>query len=70
MNWLYFFIGVTAAWVFMGIFIFLLDLIRKPQNNQQEVEEQLIKFWDCANKTAAERNRILEDILTVINDRI
>lgn len=60
MNWLSFFMGVTAAWVFMGIFIFLFDMHKKPKLN--EVERQLLEFWAESNRIGNEKIECLKTI--------
>ena len=48
MIWLYFFMGVTAAWVFMVLVLFGVDIMRNiffPSKKQKTFNDQLIEFW-------------------------
>ena len=70
MNWLSYFIGITSAWVFMGVFIFLLDFVRdrrpRPFN---EVEERLVHFWTASNLIGEQKLEILRDLVTVLQKK-
>ena len=56
MNWLSFFMGVTAAWVFMGLTLFLFDRFRKPKN---DAEEKLLAYWERSEAIGWEKVRVL-----------
>lgn len=77
MNWLYFFMGVTTVWVFMGVGIFFgADIIRNvvfPTKRQKAFNDELIDFWKQniihQNEMIIQReqtNMILNDIQTSI----
>ena len=77
MNWLYFFMGVTAAWTFMGVGIFLFDLVSKPRKNtESEFQTELLRFWANADRMGQEKiiklsqiNESLRDISLTIHDK-
>jgi len=46
MEWLFFFAGVTAAWVFMGVFITIWSLIDPKRKQQSEMNQRLMDYWD------------------------
>jgi hypothetical protein len=52
--------GTTAAWVFMGIFILVLDLVRDRKINPVDVG--LLKFWEKAIEQKEAELTILENI--------
>ena len=69
MNWLSFFMGCTAAWVFMGIVLFAADIIRKifiGKPMKEPFQDELVAYWNNANETASCRN----SLLTQINDSL
>ena len=67
MNWLYFFMGVTAAWVFMGVGIFVFDLVAKPRKNNR-IEDELLKFWESSNLIGQEKVIRLDNIIESLRD--
>jgi hypothetical protein len=52
--------GTTAAWVFMGIFILVLDLVRDRKINPVDVG--LLKFWEKAIEQKEAELTILKNI--------
>ena len=71
MNWLYFFMGCTAAWVFMGLVLFGADVLRKvfiKEPAKEPLHDELVNFWDFSNRTAKERNALLEQINISLRD--
>jgi len=56
MNWLSFLLGVTASWVFMGIFLLLLDVFRKPTHTS---EDKLLDYWAKSEVIGLEKVRVL-----------
>lgn len=71
MNWLYFFMGCTAAWVFMGLVLFAADFIRKvfiKKPAKEPFQDELMAYWTSANATASDRNILLQQINDSLRD--
>ena len=52
MNWLYFFMGVTAAWVFMGLILFGSDILRNVFRLPKKTNDtdRLLEYWDTSTQ--------------------
>lgn len=71
MNWLYFFMGCTAAWVFMGLVLFGADILRKifiKTPAKEPLQDELMNHWNIANDAANDRNRLLAQIDDSLRD--
>jgi len=64
MNWLYFFGGVTSAWVFMGVFITIWSLIDPKRKQQSEMNQRLIDYWEESERL---KNLELEELRDIAN---
>ena len=71
MNWLYFFMGTTFAWVFMGLVLFGADITRTiffPTKKQKSFNNQLIEFWNRSVDIQKENLIIQENIKDCLRD--
>jgi hypothetical protein len=66
--------GVTAAWVFMGVFIFLIERPRKIEETR--MGEALQKYWSISISHQAaqinlikEQNDVMREIERAVNEK-
>ena len=66
MSWLYFFMGVTAAWVFMGLFLLVSDKVKLKEINK--TPEDLLVYWENSERLKKQELSLLAEIAEAIEE--
>lgn len=64
MNWLYFFIGTTSAWVFMGIFIAVWSVVDPKRSESNKMNQRLLGYWEESERL---KNLEIEELRDIAN---